>query len=1002
MCPRVFGDHRFAIRFGRSYPVKVKTDGISNRRTVKRISLIVLLVLSVPFAPAKQPDRASIRVDLSAPGVNVSPMLYGIFFEEINHAGDGGLYAEMVQNRSFEDSDSPESWTAQRSTTIALDLSRPLNERNPKSLKMVVPEGGGGASNAGFWGIAVQKAKRYRLNLWTRAETTPRVVRLLSPTIAGNRAKAPRMQAWLVNPDGKVIASAGLRNPATAWSNSTATLTANLTEPKASLVIHSEGPATVWIDMVSLVPEDTWMKRKNGLRRDLMQKLADLKPAFFRFPGGCFVEGGRLANAFRWKETIGPIEERPGHMNDKWGYYSTDGLGFHEYLQMCEDLKAAPMFVINCGMACAFSSGELIPLNDLDPWIQDALDAIEYANGPVSSKWGALRAKNGHPKPFNMKYLEVGNENGWGNTLSAYEDRYARFYDAVKKWYPEIQVIATTRIRNRPMDLLDDHYYNSPAWLINNSTLYDRYDRSGPKVYVGEYAVTSGAGTGNLSAALAEAAFMCGFERNADVITMSSYAPLFVNVNDRKWNPDLICFDSARGYATPSYYVQQMFAQNRPDVSYPVKVESPVLPFNPPTGMIGLGTWRTQSEYKEVRVTQGDRVLFEDDFKSGAGRWKVVRGEWKVGDGAFRQSGPQENLRALAGDSSWQDYTLTLKARKLGGAEGFLIMFRSRDDRNWYWWNIGGWNNIQHAVQKEVGGAPTLVSPYAPGRVETGRWYDIRIELQGPRIRCYLDDKLIHDIEEREPRPLTATAGLLDKTGEVILKVVNTSSRPQETEITLDGIRGTAATGKAWVMTSARPQDENSFAEPLRVSPKSETINGIGRTFRRTFPATSLSIFRITAVRSAAQKPLPDKEDLAVLKAVLKIKSAKYAQYTVGNKTLDLLKQYRHLESLRYGFQELKLEHLEKQFRARNEREWPLDDLKGDSRIRLVSPGEMSRLAGGGTGEAYIQLSLPAFTRDRSEAVLYYQNPGLSGSLFHLRKRGGQWTLVGERMLWIA
>jgi alpha-L-arabinofuranosidase len=357
--------------------------------------------------------------------------------------------------------------------------------------------------------------------------------------------------------------------------------------------------------------------------------------------------------------------------------------------------------------------------------------------------------------------------------------------------------------------------------------------------------VTSGAGTGNLAAALAEAAFMCGFERNADVITMTSYAPLFVNVNDRKWNPDLICFDSARSYGTPSYFVQQMFAGNRPDKSFRTDVSADPAPFEPPAGKIGLGTWRTQAEYKDVKVTQGDKVLFEDDFSRGASRWSVARGQWSVVDGAYRQTGNQENLRALAGEAGWKDYTLSLKARKLGGSEGFLVMFRSRDDRNWYWWNIGGWNNIQHAVQKEVGGAPTQLTPYVPGRVETNRWYDIKIELAGPRIRCWLDGKLIHDFEERNPNPLTATAGRTEKTGEIILKVVNNSTRPQEVDITLEGIGTVSPRGTAIVLSSESPADENSFGSPKKIAPKRESLADLSSRFRRTFPANSLTVIRV-------------------------------------------------------------------------------------------------------------------------------------------------------------
>jgi alpha-L-arabinofuranosidase len=338
------------------------------------------------------------------------------------------------------------------------------------------------------------------------------------------------------------------------------------------------------MDMVSLFPKETFKGRENGIRKDLGQMIADMKPAFVRFPGGCYVEGNLMANAFRWKKSIGDIAERSGHMGI-WGYYSTGGLGYHEYLQFCEDLGAEPLFVINCGMA----HGDSIPMDQLQEYVQDALDAIEYANGPVDSKWGSLRAKAGHPKPFHLKMIEVGNENGG----KLYDERYAVFYDALKARYPEVKIVANERggiPTSRPREIVDEHYYSSPEFFMRQARRYDSYDRSNYKVYVGEYATTQSAGLGNVIAALGEAAFMTGLERNGDVVTMASYAPLLVNPNWRGWNPNAIVFDSSRAYGIPSYHVQTMFAKNRADVVVPVAVESPVAP--PPTKarMIGVGT----------------------------------------------------------------------------------------------------------------------------------------------------------------------------------------------------------------------------------------------------------------------------------------------------------------------------------------------------------------------------------------------------------------------------
>ena len=335
-----------------------------------------------------------------------------------------------------------------------------------------------------------------------------------------------------------------------------------------------------------------------------------------------------MSLAYRWKQTVGDPSERRTQYNI-WQYHATHGIGYHEYLQMCEDLGAEPLFVINCGM----SHKEVVPLDKMPEFVQDALDAIEYANGPVSSTWGALRARNGHPAPFNLKYMEIGNENGG----TAYHERYALFYDAIKAKYPQMHLVANEwsgTPKNRPVEIVDEHYYSTPEFFIANAGKYDSYDRAGRKVYVGEYAVTQGCGQGNLRAAVGEAAFMTGLERNSDVVVMASYAPLFANVNYKKWNPDLIDFDSSRAYGIPSYYVQKMFSENRGDVVLPVTVTAPEAAPAVQSGAIGVGTWRTQAEFKDIKVTRGDETLFACDFADGTKGWKLHGGEWAVEGGS--------------------------------------------------------------------------------------------------------------------------------------------------------------------------------------------------------------------------------------------------------------------------------------------------------------------------------------------------------------------------------
>lgn len=774
------------------------------------------------------PARLVVHAD--RPGHKVSPLLYGVFFEEINRAGDGGLYAEMVQNRSFEDADKPVAWKLSRNpdadAAMTIDSGRPLNEKNPHSLKLQVHKTDGepvGVTNEGFKGIAVRKGAEYRLSLYARCgEGADGVLAARLHSADGRRAYA----------EGRIE---GIGND---WRMFSVALTPTDSDPDARLSLTTSRAGTFWLDMVSLFPKDTFKGRPNGLRADLAQMVADLKPAFVRFPGGCFVEGNKIANAFRWKDTIGDIARRPGHWN-LWGYRSTDGLGYHEYLQMSEDVGAEPLFVINCGMA----HEDLVPLDQMGPWVQDALDAIEYANGPADSEWGRKRAENGHPAPFNLKLMEIGNENGG----PAYNERYALFHDAIKAKYPEVRLIANLwngRPTSRPLDILDEHYYNNPQFFCRRAGMYDGYDRKGPAIYVGEYAVTQQCGKGNLAAAIGEAAFMTGMERNSDVVIMASYAPLFVHVGWRQWNPDAINFDAARAYGTPSYHVQQMFGTNRADVVLPVEVQSPGIEITPMSGRIGLGTWDTQAEYKDVRVTQGEKTLFASDFSKDAGVWRLIRGQWKVQDGALRQTSNAREARACVGDMKWADYTLALKARKIGGSEGFLIIFRSRDDHTKMWWNLGGWGNSAHAVETPEG----IVEPRVPGRIETGRWYDIRVELKGPSIRCYLDDKLIHDIAPSAQMPsIYAVAGKSVSGKDVILKVVNVAGYPQETDVDLQGTDAPTGTVTAIVLTSESPDDENSLDTPMRITPVTSEVKASSGYFRHVFPAHSVTILRMPA-----------------------------------------------------------------------------------------------------------------------------------------------------------
>ena len=792
---------------------------------------LTLLAALCALATSAAAGPASLTVDVDKPGPKVSPMLYGIFFEEINCAGDGGLYAELVRNRSFEDSDKPDHWSllasAARKGEMAIDTSKPMSEKNRRSLRLAIEKDGDGkvgVANGGWWGIALAKGAAYDLTFWARV---------------GDGFRGP-LEVTLESADGKTTHAERKVEGLTAdWRCFAAPLISSGADPAARLAIRTGVAGTVWLDMVSLFPRQTFKNRPNGMRPDLAGMLANLRPAFVRFPGGCWVEGDRLAFAQRWKQTIGDLGDRRTQYNI-WQYMSTNGLGYHEYLQLCEDLGAEPLFVINCGM----SHRENVPKEQMAEWVEDALDAIEYANGPLDSTWGSLRAKAGHAPPFGLKYLEIGNENGG----PAYNERYRLFYDAIKAKYPEMRLIADVRPGDHPVEIVDEHYYSSPEFFASNAFKYDTYKRDGPKIYVGEYAVTAGGGKGNLRAALGEAAFMTGMERNADVVVMASYAPLFANVNYKKWNPDLINFDSSRVFGTPSYWVQKLFSENRGEAVLPCRVTAAATgPAPLPHGAVGVGTWNTQAEYKDLKVTQGDKVLLESSFASDAAGWKPAGGEWKVQDGAYRQMRLEPDDRSVAGDPAWTDYTLSLKGRKLSGAEGFLIMVHVADHDNFAWWNLGGWGNSKHAIEVATGGSKSHMGADVTGKIETGRWYDIRIELKGRAVKCFLDGKLVHDATyPPPPSPLYAVAGRAGP-GEVILKVVNVSGEPQETAIELAGAKKVGPAGAAIVLASASPQDENTLEQPMKVAPVTEKLQGAAAQFKRTFPPWSVTVLRLKA-----------------------------------------------------------------------------------------------------------------------------------------------------------
>lgn len=527
----------------------------------------------------------TIKIETGRPGVKINPFMWGIFFEDINFGADGGLYAELVKNRGFEFPDPLMGWHKISPSNARGELSvregDSFNTANPHYLR-ITSQGADvfGVANEGFRGIGVKADELYDFSLQVRGASG-----------------APVLRIELYGSNGAVLASERLSDFSRDWQKRTAILRPNATDAKAKLYLLLEGAGTVDVDFVSLFPRDTWKRRPGGLRADMVQALADLKPGFLRFPGGCIVEGSDLSKRYQWKKTIGRIEERTPLIN-RWNYeflhrpapdyFQSFGLGFYEYFLLCEDIGAEPLPILNCGMACQFNSGELVPIGELAPFIQDALDLVEFANGPASSEWGVKRAALGHPQPFGLKVLGIGNEQ-WG---PQYIERYKLFVKALKAKYPEVQLVAACgplpnderfhelwpKFRELNADIVDEHCYDRPSWFFENTHRYDRYDRNGPKVFFGEYAaqsekMVSVENVNNLECALSEAAFMIGMERNADVVRMASYAPLFAHVDAWQWKPDMIWVDNLNVVPTANYYVQQLFCHYRGDETVPTEID---------------------------------------------------------------------------------------------------------------------------------------------------------------------------------------------------------------------------------------------------------------------------------------------------------------------------------------------------------------------------------------------------------------------------------------------
>ena len=811
----------------------------------KKLFPLVLQVLFLSLFGLQTQAQVQLKLFPDKYGTKISDAQYGIFFEEINHAADGGLWSEMVSNRSFEDNDyQPENWWGDGNTQIELGTSNLMNSAQSQYMHVIPSASGADIRNGGYWGMRLDGQSSYTLTFFARADA----------------AFTTTLKANLLDYDsGNVLLNASKSiSIGTTWQKISLTISdTKHVSGKAFLSLQTTSANEFDIDVVSLMPADTY--KGHGCRRDLAQMLEDLKPRFMRFPGGCYIEGQLTNNGernrFEWKKTIGPIEERPGHWNINWNYRSSDGFGFHEMLQLSEDLGAVPLFVVNVGLGHYWYQD----IEDLDEFIQEALDAIEYANGATTTTWGAKRAANGHPEPFGLKYIEIGNENYnyniWDSNSDQsyqYPERYKMFYDAIKAKYPDIVCIGNVESwgtdepswRNSyPVDALDEHYYRNPAWFVNNYEKYDSYDRNGPKIYPGEYAVTSNFGTtGNLAAALGEAVYMQGMERNSDIVTMASYAPIFVNENDQKWMPDMIRFDATYSYGTPSYYVQKLMSQKlgTQNITWTEEGNSESSSAN----YGGLSTWVTSATFSDYKVLKDGKVVYQAPF-DGTSNWTDYAGTFSESGGTLTQSSTSMEglLYVNKNIDLGENYTIQVKATKTGGAEGFLIAFGYKDSKNYCWWNIGGWGNTKTCIERAVDGTKSQYD-FRSLVLTTGATYDLRIEVQGSNVKCYIDDILYHDIIlSKSPTPRRVYTSASREGNKLYVKLVNPSGTDYSTTLVTNGY--SASNIKLTQMKADSDQAENTNDNMYNVVPQETTLPAYGTNIIVNVPAYSFNIYEM-------------------------------------------------------------------------------------------------------------------------------------------------------------
>lgn len=815
--------------------------------------------------------QADVTIDLHAKGRNENPHMWGIFLEDVNNCVDGGLYAQLIRNPDFQNDVPPQGckvvgaqWRLPNGNTIQppqggplygwkpathhplrLKLLRkhPLSPAHPLSLRLTAPVGGSGVINSGYWGMNVVAGRNYRLSFYA------------SSPAPSDQA----LTAQFINASGRRLGPPSvIRLSGSGWRGYETTLRVSHGNPTAELKLSLAHAGSVDINIALLFPVNPQTGRIQIFRTDLLRLLQNLKPGFLRFPGGNYVEGVCVGDSYNWRQTVGPMINRPGHFNC-WGYRNTDGFGFLQYLELCRRLRAVPLYGTFAGEPLGF----FYPVNPvpsvsgkaLDPYIRRMLTAVAFANDPITSRWGALRAKYGHPLPFGLKYVELGNENGG----PMYVKNAMRMAAALAKHFPQVIPIRTAWSARlaRVVPLGDEHYYASPDMFYVDSTEFNHRPRHTPvRSFVGEYAVIGHCRKhGDMRGALAEAAYMIGMERNCDVVRMASYAPLFKNCDGYQWQPDLIEFNTHQAFGRSSYWVQWMFSHHVPATVYPAHVTAE---FHPSTGgRIALETQACRAQFSAIRVSIDGRDVMHTGPKQVNGgllKWRTVTWHagwgpnWRMHNGILTQSdrSSADDLTAF-GRLDWKNYTLRLRFEKLAGPGGVTIWVR-RDPAglNGAELRLGGPKNNEFQLIA-VHDRRVRVLKSSMGQLRVAKWYAVKIVLHGQRVAAYLNGRhLFSAVVHDTPPRFFADAGISPSHHRLIIKLDNTLGYQMPSKITFDGPTRVGSHVRVVTLGVRRDTEENSFQHPLLISPRVSTYHIPGPVFTYRCPPYSLTVLEIS------------------------------------------------------------------------------------------------------------------------------------------------------------